>query len=349
MTIPRNREPGLAHVHWVVETAVADRVILPNGDAVARDDFHGWVWEQAPDLLGVNEGTMTAVDAAALGFVANSLVIDAAAAPADRDWLARLPVATVEWWFAHEAAARAAADLVATVRGCEVRSVRADVQADHEAESRAAFGPIALAEFGIVRPAWEEGSAGVAPDGTATIFIEPGLGFGTGLHETTQLCLAALSGRSHAGRRLDRVLDFGSGSGILGIAAAVLGAARVDAVEIDHRVHPAVAANAGRNGVGERVFVTPHLPAESAPYDVVVANIVAPVLVEHAAALCRRVQPGHGWIVLSGLLAAEVPHVADRYAAELGCRPLVRERGDWRCLVFSLEPAVRGGRDRRDD
>jgi len=337
MDMPKDCESGPAHVPWVVETSVAERVILPNGDAVSRDDFLGWVWEQSPELLGVSEGTVTAVDAAARGLVAGPLVIDAAAAPADRDWVATIPVASVEWWFADEAAARAAADLVAAVRGCEVRRIRADDSADHNAVSRAAFGPIAVADFGVVQPAWVDGIAGVAPDGTATIFIEPGLGFGTGLHETTQLCLAALSAWHRAGRRLDRVLDFGSGSGILAIAAAVLGAPRVDAVEIDEHVHRAAAANASRNGVAERVSVVPHLPADSAPYDFIVANIVAPVLVEHATALCRRVQAGHGCIVLSGLLAAEVPRVADRYTAELGCRPLVRERGDWRCLEFVID------------
>jgi len=82
--------------------------------------------------------------------------------------------------------------------------------------------------------------------------------------------------------------------------------------------------------------VTTDLPAESAPYDFVVANIVAPVLVEHAAALCRRVRSDGGCLVLSGLLADEVPHVADRYATELGRTPLIRERGDWRCLVFVI-------------
>jgi len=336
MASPGDCESRPARLPWVVEAFIADRVILANGEAVGRDEFYGWLWERVQGLLGVNEGTMTAIDAAARGLVASSLVIDAAAAPADRDWVAQIPVAAVEWWFADEAAARAAADLVANVRGCEVRGIRADESADHDATSRAAFGPIAVPGFGVVQPAWEDGVAEVAPDGRATIFIEPGLGFGTGLHETTQLCLAALSAWHRGGSRLGRVLDFGGGSGILGIAAAVLGATRVDAVEIDHQVHPAISANASRNGVAERVVVTTDLPAESAPYDFVVANIVATVLVEHAAELCRRVRADRGCLVLSGLLADEVPRVADRYAAELGRTPLIRERGDWRCLVFVI-------------
>lgn len=337
MASPGDCESRPARLPRVVEAFIADRLILPGGDAVGRDEFHGWLWERAQGLLSVNEGTMTAVDAAARGLVASPLVIDAAAAPADRDWVSQLPVASVEWWFADEAAARAAADLVANLGGCEVRRIRVDESADQEAVARAAFGPIAVAEFGVVQPAWEDGVAGVAPDGSATIFIEPGLGFGTGLHETTQLCLAALSAWHRGGSRLDRALDFDSGSGILGIAAAVLGATRVDAVEIDYHVHPAIFANARRNGVADRVVVSTDLPAESAAYDLVVANIVAPVLVEHAKALCRRVRAGRGCLVLSGLLAAEVPSVVDRFAAELGRSPLVRERGDWRCLVFRID------------
>lgn len=74
-------------------------------------------------------------------------------------------------------------------------------------------------------------------------------GFGTGLHETTQMCLAALAERHRCGSCLDRVLAYGSGSGILGIAAAVLDAGQVDAIEIDTNVHGALRENARRNGV----------------------------------------------------------------------------------------------------
>jgi ribosomal protein L11 methyltransferase len=183
-----------------------------------------------------------------------------------------------------------------------------------------------------VRPAWEEGIAGVGPDGVA-IFIEPGVGFGTGLHETTQLCLAAFAAWRRGGGLLDRVLDFGSGSGILGIAAAVCGARHVEAIEIDGHVHEAILANAARNGVGQRVSVTAALPVEGEACDLVFANIVAPVLLDHAAALCGRVGRGGG-LVLSGLRADDVPAVAERYAEILGAAPETTARGDWRCLVF---------------
>jgi ribosomal protein L11 methyltransferase len=171
----------------------------------------------------------------------------------------------------------------------------------------------------------------VAGNGEATIFIEPGLGFGTGLHETTQLCLAAIAARR---RRGDRMLDYGSGSGILGIAAAVLGAGRVDAIEIDTNVHGALRENARRNGVADRLQPTAALPPEPGDYDLVVANIIAAVLTEHAALLCDRVGRGGGELVLSGLLADEATAVADRFAALLDSRPQIHERGAWRCFSF---------------
>ncbi|MFM8890862.1 MAG: 50S ribosomal protein L11 methyltransferase [Planctomycetia bacterium] len=319
---------------WVVAASVAARVTLPDGEAVDRDGFHAWLWERAAGLLGVDEGTVTATDAAARGLIPARQVIDAAAAPADRDWVATLAIADEAWWFVDESAARSAVTLVAATLGCRLVSLHAADAVDHEAVSRQSFSRIAVPGFGIVRPAWEEGAARVAADGLATMYIEPGLGFGTGLHETTQLCLTALAERHRHGGRCRHVLDFGSGSGILAIAAAVLGATRVDAVEIDDRVHGAIAANARRNGVGDRLCVFSGLPEDGETYDVVIANIVAHVLLEHAAVLCRRVAQDRGTVVLSGLLADDVAMVADRYTAILGSRPLVEARGDWRMLSF---------------
>jgi ribosomal protein L11 methyltransferase len=148
------------------------------------------------------------------------------------------------------------------------------------------------------------------------------------------MCLAALAARRRRAARLDRVLDVGSGSGILGIAAAVLGANRVDAVEIDTAVHDALQANARRNDVAARLHLASHLPIDSGGYDVVVANIVAAVLLEHAAPLCGHVSRPDGELILSGLLADDLPAVANCFAALLGVQPSLQERGDWRCLIF---------------
>jgi ribosomal protein L11 methyltransferase len=326
--------PPPATPPWIVSVAIETSVTLPEGGVVGRDEFHAWLWERAEGLLGIDEGTVTATEAAASGLVPAWMVIDTAAAPRDRDWVGDLPVAHAEWWFADEPTARNAATLVANLAGCRVRGIRVDEPLDHQAASREPFGPIAVPGFGTVRPAWEEGSAGVAETGHATIYIEPGLGFGTGLHETTQMCLASLAKRHRRGGRLDRVLDYGSGSGILGIAAAVLGAGQVDAIEIDTNVHGALRENARRNGVDARLRLAVDLPAESAAYDVVVANIVAAVLVEHAAALCGHVNRRGGELVLSGLLADEAPAVAEHFTRLLDIRPHIQQQGVWRCLVF---------------
>ncbi|MFM8415225.1 MAG: 50S ribosomal protein L11 methyltransferase [Planctomycetota bacterium] len=329
------RSPGEPADAWIVEASVDARVGLPGGEMLDRDDLHAWMWERADGLVGIDEGNVSVDEAARHGLTPTPRVIDAAAAPAERDWVAGLPVARVAWWFDDEASARAAAALVATITGCRVVRVGAECTTDHEAAARAAFGPVAVAGFGTVRPAWEAGLAGRASDGAVTIFVEPGSGFGTGLHETTQLCLAALAEWHRRGSRLGRILDFGSGSGILGIAAAVCGADHVAAIEIDDRVHDAIRANARRNGVATRVQVRATLGLDAGPYDLVVANIVAPVLAEHADDLCRRVTPRGGGLVLSGLTAHDAPAVAARYAERLGHEPQIRERGDWRCLVFT--------------
>lgn len=324
-------------INWLVDLDVDATVALPAGEAVARGAFLEWLWAAADGLIGVDEGAVDVGEAATLGLVASPLVIDVAAAPADRDWVGSQATARIACAFESEAAARAAMPLLTGLHGCRVVALRTAAAAD-ETAWRDAFGPIDVAGFGTVLPAWESGTANAGPAGT-TIFIEPGVGFGTGLHETTRLCLAALAAWRDDGRPCTRVLDFGSGSGILGIAAAVLGAQAVDAIEIDAAVHEAIRANATRNGVADHVRVAAALPAGGPGYDLVLANIVAPVLIEHAAALSaavRRRPAGElaGGLVLSGLRDHEVAPVIDRYRAVLDVAPLHATLGDWHCLRF---------------
>ena len=337
-------------VAWIIDLVVARVVVLPSGESIDRDGFYEWLWgEWGEDgLAGVFEGTVDAPEAVALGFEPTARVLDAATPPADRDWVARLPQATAAVWFADEPAAMSAAAVLAAVVGCDVRGVRGSQQSVGDDEWRAGFGPIDVPGFGVILPAWEEGCAVTSAAGT-TIFIEPGVGFGTGLHETTQLCLAALTGWRQGGGPLDRVLDFGSGSGILGIAAAVLGAGHVDSVEIDALVHEAIWANALRNRVADRIHVAGQFPEAATGYDLVYANIVAAVLVAHAEALCSLVCRDAGvglvgCVVLSGLLAEEWPEVAGRYTGLLGTNPVMTSMGDWHCLQFMSREAGRSCR-----
>jgi len=334
---------------WVLDLAVAADVAVPDGCGTGRDAFVEWLWGTLGEcgLAGVFEGAVDADAAAAAGLIESSRVLDAAESPADRDWVAGLSIAHLACWFTDEPAARRAAEALADRHGCDVLGVRREDGAAEDSSWQATFAAITVPGFGVVRPAWDDGAASASLHGS-TIFIEPGAGFGTGLHETTQLCLAAIAAWCGQGRPCDRVLDFGSGSGILGIAAAVAGATYVHAVEIDSRVHDAIRGNAARNGVAERLVVTGEMPAESGPYDLVVANIVADVLIRNAeqlAATLRRVPAGRlaGGLVLSGLLEDDAARVADVFAALLGHRPVVASRGDWRCLTFASPPTVSHG------
>jgi ribosomal protein L11 methyltransferase len=333
----------VAAAPWVVDLFVECSVGLPDGDRVGRAAWCEWLWARWGDegLLGIDEGGIDVAEAAALGLTAAPRVVDAAAAPADRDWVAARDSGGISCWFADEQAARAAADELTQLAGCRVIGIRRD---DCDIDVwRAGFAPIDVPGFGVILPAWEEGDAGTSPAGTM-LFIEPGAGFGTGLHETTQLCLAALGAWRKEAGSLGRVLDFGAGSGILGIAAAVLGAPYVDAVEIDPLVHDAIRSNARRNGVASRMTVSAVLPAGAdAAYAVVVANIVAEVLLAESEAvcarLCRRAVQGAtagptSCLVLSGLFDADVAAVTACYRGHLGLEPIHTSRGEWHCLRF---------------
>lgn len=164
------------------------------------------------------------------------------------------------------------------------------------------------------------------------ITLRPGPGFGNGAHETTQLCLQAI----HAFRPRTspwRLLDFGSGSGILSIAGAKLGA-EVQAVEIDELAIAHAEANVRINAVQERVHFSRSLADTSGTFELVVANILLPVLTGAAAELVARRAPG-GVLVLSGLVSTDVPEAIARYTPLFdGKRPEIYEQGAWRALTW---------------
>jgi len=175
------------------------------------------------------------------------------------------------------------------------------------------------------------------PADGVSIRVRAGAGFGTGSHETTQLCLQALALFAPRDRTPGswRLLDFGSGSAILSIAAARLGA-DCDAVEIDEQAIQNGEDNARLNGVADRIRTERSLNDLQGSFSLVIANILRPILLEFADPLVRRLAPG-GTLILSGLLSAEVPELAVRYGALLGGRePEVYRRGDWCALVWRV-------------
>jgi ribosomal protein L11 methyltransferase len=141
------------------------------------------------------------------------------------------------------------------------------------------------------------------------IHLDPGLAFGTGTHPTTALCLEWLDGQNLAGLT---VVDYGCGSGILGVAAARLGAARVICVDNDPQALGATRENAVRNGVAGRVECFEPGGHGAVTAQVVLANILAEPLIELAPVLLGLLAPG-GCLVLSGLLPEQAQAVATAY------------------------------------
>ncbi len=190
---------------------------------------------------------------------------------------------------------------------------------------KATFTPIRIGRF-LVRPSWSDD----AHDGGAiALVLDPGMAFGTGLHPTTQACLERLSVLEVAGKR---VLDVGCGSGVLAIAALKRGASGVTAVDTDPLAVRAAAENTARNGVVAAV-ATGSAADVRGTFDLVVANIVAPVLRRIAPDLRARLAPG-GALVLAGIIAGEEALTVRAFAG-LGLRVADRDaRGDWVALVL---------------
>jgi ribosomal protein L11 methyltransferase len=162
-----------------------------------------------------------------------------------------------------------------------------------------------------------------------TIVLDPSRAFGDGRHPSTQMCLQAIAVFSP--RPPFRLLDVGSGSGILSIGAAKLGGTATG-VEIDEGAIVAARANAQRSNVDESVEFDNVWP--NGTFDVVVANILRRILLELAPMVTSRLVSG-GTLVLSGLVSTDVPEIIARYSPLLAnARPEIFERDAWRALVW---------------
>jgi ribosomal protein L11 methyltransferase len=191
------------------------------------------------------------------------------------------------------------------------------------------LGPMRIGRA-FVRPSWVDAPV---PPGMAEVVLDPGMAFGTGTHPTTSLCLAALSELLGA-RPGAAVLDVGTGSGLLAIAARKLGAGRVVGNDNDPVAVAVARENAARNGV-ELALTVAGLEAISGRFDLVVANILANTLVALAPAIAEKLAPG-GVVLLSGILGPQEAEVRDAYVAT-GLRPLEggdRREGEWSLLAL---------------
>ncbi len=202
-------------------------------------------------------------------------------------------------------------------------SVKAEILEDKDWE-RAWMENYHPMQFGNrlwVCPSWRE-----APEPDAVnLMLDPGLAFGTGTHPTTALCLNWLDGEVLDGKQ---VVDFGCGSGILGIAALLLGAEHVTAIDIDVQALQATRDNLQRNKLAESrldAWLPENAPAVEVDY--LVANILAGPLIELAPIIASHLKTG-GRLALSGLLSNQAQDIVDTYSAWFELEPVV-EKDDW--------------------
>ncbi|WP_439100580.1 50S ribosomal protein L11 methyltransferase [Congregibacter sp.] len=204
---------------------------------------------------------------------------------------------------------------------------------DWEREWMQHYEPMRFGERVWICPSWKE-----PPEPEAVnLLLDPGLAFGTGTHPTTAMCLTALDGMSLEGAR---VVDFGCGSGILGIAALRLGAAQLLAVDNDPQALIATADNAQRNGIDHNQL-TIALPGDfdrahwQGVTDLVLANILAGPLAALSRELCDFLAPG-GQLILAGLLDTQADALIEHYSPRLKLSVL-QQQAEWVCLGGTLD------------
>lgn len=189
-----------------------------------------------------------------------------------------------------------------------------------------------IGERVVICPPWRSYEP---KDDDIVVVLDPGMAFGTGLHPSTQLSMIGTEQVVFEGAT---VLDVGAGSGILSIAAARLGAARVDAVDVESVAEPATNENAAANGVAEKIHFQRGSVGEGQPfwgeqYDVVLANIIARILIELSEAIVAHTKPG-GKVVLAGIIESREQDVKNAYEALGMVLDARRTREDWISLVY---------------
>jgi ribosomal protein L11 methyltransferase len=198
---------------------------------------------------------------------------------------------------------------------------------------KAHYRPVRVGRRVVVRPPWQDYER---TQDEVVVELDPGMAFGTGTHPSTRLGMVGLE-EELASRRGVPVFDVGTGSGVLAIAALLLGAERVDAVDIEPVAVRSTRENAERNGVADRLRVEVGTVGADGPfrgeYPLVLANIIARVLVELAPGVAAAVAPG-GALVLSGVIESREPAVRRAYEAEGLVFDRRHQIEDWVGLVY---------------
>ncbi len=311
----------------------------------SRTEFYEWLWSRFSDagLLGVHEGTLLSEEAVLEGLETESWTVDSGEAPRERDWVGHLGQGTAGLYFATDEEAESAVAVLTEIPLITVGPIEKQEPQDWDALWKASFVGVTVPPFWKVLPPWEiplNPSSGNHQVPIQNLLINPGAGFGTGTHETTQLCLQAI-GEISIQNSLQGVLalDFGSGSGILSIGMALLGA-KVDAVEIDSLANDNARDNfeLNRSSIAQGSLRLSEslegLDGGSFRYSVIVANILRPVLLEFSELLVNRLSSG-GVLILSGLIESDLESVIKKYSELLKAPPTrIYEKGEWRAILW---------------
>ena len=195
------------------------------------------------------------------------------------------------------------------------------------------YKPLRIGEHIVIKPTWEEAEL---KEGDVTVELDPGMAFGTGSHASTHMCLEFLEKTIKKG---DRVLDIGTGSGILGIAALKLGAESVTAVDIDPLAVKIAKENAALNGFSEpefTVFEGDLADKVSGEYDVVLANIVADIICELSKTVGKYIKDG-GKFITAGIIEFKADNV--RAALRDNGIKIIEEKNqkDWNSFLCDKE------------
>lgn len=196
------------------------------------------------------------------------------------------------------------------------------------------FKPLRISRDIVIKPTWER----YAPAGRDIVIdIDPGMAFGTGQHPSTRMCINAMEGLLPKDRSFEKwsVLDVGTGTGILAITAAKLGAHQVVAVDLDLKAVEIAEKNADINRVRDRIeILNQDVTTFHGRFNLIVANLTAPTLLPIRSHLFGMLEPG-GYLILSGIIEKDVPLVEETFLLQegLSSHQILKEK-EWVCFVF---------------
>lgn len=289
--------------------------------------------DQAVDLV-----SQTLMDLGCTGIIAADKALDTFIVPAAES-LANDPVLRAYFIYPDNAGALCLSVQMALSELACIYPELAEIQleyrelADHDWASdwQQHFPPFKVGNRLVIRPSWIDWPS---TGNEAVLTLDPGQAFGTGTHATTELCLEALSNHFEDTCPPQHILDVGTGSGILAMACAALGAVEVIACDIDSDACRVANENVQQNQLTRQITITDK-PLNEIPgqYDLVLANILAAENIRLAAQLVERLAP-QGHLVLSGILIEQEQQVIDGFADFPLTLLSTKHRDEWTCIVY---------------